>query len=112
VLEACEADDPLASCDTVTEATFDCDRFRGLIPELPSSEDPYLMHVEVRVSPDGGDPFTAAPDCIAAPGPRARTVRPGRITDLAVYQLVIDATRFDPGASELDRRLDVEACQP
>ena len=112
VLEACEEEDPIGTCDPVVDATFECDRFRGLIPELPSSDEPYLMHVEVRVSPEGEDAFTAAPDCVAAPGPRLRTVRAGRVTDLAVYQFVIDATRFDSGAKSLDRRLDVEACRP
>lgn len=112
VLEQCDEGAPLDDCTTVIDRTFDCDRFRGLIPELPSSEDPYLMAVDVRVTPSGGDPYTAAPGCIAAPGPRLRTVRAGRITDLAVYQFVIEATKFDSGSDNLNRKLDVEGCQP
>jgi len=105
----CGDDEPVDSCPVVAQERFSCDRFRGYLPEVPSSEDPYLMSVEVVVVPEDADAFVAGPECVAVAGPRERTVLPGRITDLATYQLIVDAVGFGGGAS-LGSRLDLEAC--
>ncbi len=111
IYDACDAEQSVADCEPLVRTTFDCNRFRGYLPEVPSSEDPYLMHVDVRVNPRSEPPFSAGAACVAVAGSRERSIRPGRITDLAVYQLVVDALAFDPDSGQLDDRLDLEACE-
>lgn len=110
VLGPCVDGEPIEDCAELTDETFPCDRFRGYLPEVPTSDEAYLMKVDAIVDPLGGAPFLASPDCIAVPGPRARTVRPGHVTDLAVYQLVVDAERFSSTGNTEDQ-LDINACR-
>jgi hypothetical protein len=98
-------------CEIVARESFGCTRYRGYLPDVPTAAEPYLMTVDVLVNPAGAPPFAALPTCVAVPGPRTRTVRAGHVTDLAVYQLIVDATRFGQG-EDLDGRLDLEACAP
>ena len=64
------------------------------------------MSVHVWVKADGAEAYEASPECIAIPGPRLAKVERGRITDLSIYQVVVNA--LDLG-SNID--FDLEACQ-
>lgn len=93
-----------STCEIAREL-FDCERARGAITEVPVSDEPYLMRVEVWADPEGEDetPFEVDTACIAVPGPRTRRVEGGKIADLAVYQLVANAIFEDEiGAGLLD----------
>jgi hypothetical protein len=96
-----------SACEVAREA-FDCDRARGAITGVPISDDPYLMRVEVWADPAGAEEeaFRVDSSCIAVPGPRTRKVEGGRITDLAVYQLVAHAIELDTGVL-----LDLPGCK-
>jgi hypothetical protein len=64
------------------------------------------MIVEAMVDPTDTSPFVPISSCLTAPGPRVRQVRPGRITDLELYQFVVHA---------IDNQgllLDIDACRP
>jgi len=102
------AADP-ANCEIAREL-FDCDRARGAITGVPVVDEPYLMRVEVWADPQGADEpaFEVDTDCIAVPGPRTRRVEGGRITDLAVYQLVANGIEQDDPASG---QLNLSACR-
>jgi hypothetical protein len=106
---ACDAgcDDP--ACQVMSPLTFDCRTSRGSDPDVPSSDDPYRFTFRANVAIDGREEACRpAPTCVAVPGPRERTVRPGLVTDLQVYQVVVD---FDLGASVTGRgALDLGAC--
>ena len=105
--EGVTMEDPSA-CEVARES-FDCDRARGAITGVPVSDAPYLMKVEVFADPAGEDePFLVDPTCIAVPGPRTRTVQSGRITDLAVYQLVAHGIELD---RPTDGQLDLPGCR-
>jgi hypothetical protein len=103
----CADNEEFEDCEVAEEHTFDCNRFRGYLPEVPAELDPYVMRVDVLVNPRSDPRFVASPKCVAVPGPRERTIRPGHVTDLAVYQFVVDATSFATGGSD---PLDLEAC--
>ena len=104
------AAEPDPSLCEVARETFDCDRARGAITGVPISDEPYLMRVEVWADPAGAEDeaFEVDTSCIAVPGPRTRKVEGGRITDLAVYQLVAHAIELDDAASG---QLDLPACR-
>ena len=96
------------TCEVARE-TFDCDRARGAITGVPISDEPYLMRVEVWADPEGpeAEPFEVDSSCIAIPGPRTRKVEGGRITDLAVYQLVANGIEL----GDSPRLLDLSGCR-
>lgn len=96
-------DDP--ACLVMNPLRFSCETFRGSDPDVPSSEQPYLFFVQPIIDVDRSDvQCIPDPSCVATPGPRRREVRPGLVTDLAVYQFVVDI--------ELNRDevLNLEAC--
>jgi hypothetical protein len=96
-------------CEVAREQ-FDCDRARGAITGLTVSEEAYLMRVEVwaRSHGDGEASFLVDTSCIAVPGPRTRRVEAGRITDLAVYQLVAHGIDQDDSVAG---GLDLPGCR-
>jgi hypothetical protein len=112
-LEICDprcgsgCDDP--ACHVVPPLSFDCATSRGSDPDVPSAEMPYRFTFRAVVSLDGEDACRDPdPTCVAVPGPRERTVRPGLVTDLQVYQVVLD---FDlDGPPDTEGALDLEAC--
>ncbi len=92
----------------VAQETFACDRERGTLDNVPATDDPYMMMVDALVDPAGGEgAFVPPSDCVATPAPRLRTVEGGRISDLAVYQVVIHAFDQDGGSGG---RYDLETC--
>jgi hypothetical protein len=109
--EACTAapDDP--GCPVIEPIVFPCNRRRGTAGSVPVSarddgSDPgYLMIVEAVIDPTDGPAFVPNSTCLVGPGPRVRKVRPGRITDLEVYQFVVDAVTIG------DYALDLDACR-
>jgi hypothetical protein len=100
-------------CEVIEQLLFPCNRSRGTALEVPPSatddeDDPgYLMIVETMVDPTDTSAFVPDSSCVTGPGPRVRQVRPGRITDLELYQFVVHA---------IDTRdvllLDIDACRP
>ncbi len=94
----------------VREAYFGCDRARGALTDVPPSDAPYIFELEVWATPAGESApgFAIDPACIAVPGPRTRRVEAGRITDLAVYQLVANAIDLDDPVSG---GLDLVGCR-
>jgi hypothetical protein len=105
---ACEAGCGDASCLVLPPLAFDCQTSRGSDPDVPSSDDPYRFTFRALVAIDGGEVCRPDPTCVAVPGPRERVVRPGLVTDLQVYQIVVD---FDlDGATDGRGALDLEAC--
>jgi hypothetical protein len=98
------------SCQVVSPLAFDCATSRGSDPDVPSSDDPYRFTFAALVAIDGGAVCRPDPTCVAVPGPRERTVRPGLVTDLQVYQIVVDYDVDGPvtGVGSLD--LSQEAC--
>ena len=109
--DACAAatDDP--ACQIIEPVLFPCNRQRGTADPVPVSarddgSDPgYLMIVEALIDPTDGPAFVPNSTCLIGPGPRVRKVRPGRITDLEVYQFIVDAVRIG------DYDLDIDACR-
>lgn len=109
-LELCDPE-CAAGCDdeeclVVPRRRFACNSARGHLPTVPASDIPYRFTVRTVLSSpeldlECRDP---APSCIATPSPRERLIEPGLVTDLQVYQLVVD---IDLGG---DRSLDLEAC--
>ena len=99
--ETCAADPSLEECEVITPQVFDCNRFRGTATEVPVSDpdgeggEPdlgYLMFADVLIKPTNTlEPFVVDPACVQGPGPRIRTVKPGRVTDLDLYQFVYSA---------------------
>lgn len=109
--EACAEtpDDP--ACQIIEPVLFPCNRQRGTADPVPISarddgSDPgYLMFVEAVIDPTDGPAFVPNSTCLVGPGPRVRRVRPGRITDLEVYQFIVEAVTVD------DYALDLDACR-
>lgn len=96
---SCDAD-----CEVLAPQRFGCDTARATLRDVPASEDPYLFIVRAVIDAPAGPCVSPPPSCIAVPGPRARTVQRGLVTDLQVYQLAVD---LDLGG---DSALDVAAC--
>jgi hypothetical protein len=109
---ACAADLSNLDCQVLEPISFPCNRFRGTAKDVPISavsdgSDPgYLMLVEAVIDPTDTPAFVPDPNCLTAPGPRVRSVRPGRITDLEVYQFVVS------GIESEGALLDIDACRP
>lgn len=82
----------------VKEQVFDCDHMRGTIGKLTSLEHSYLFVVDTLMTPNLPDAASIVPkqSCVATPGIRRRLIRAGQIANLAVYQVVIQATPDRP----------------
>lgn len=92
-------DDP--ACLVTEPLRFACLDYRGHAT-VPASEGPYLFETRVIAEIDGDAECACAISsaCVQVPGPRQRMVRPGLVTDLQVYQLILDIA--DPTATNLD----------
>lgn len=101
----CEDD----ACQVVSPLAFGCSTSRGSDPDIPSSGQPYqfLLQPILELS-DGSVCRDPDPTCVAAPGPRQRRVKPGLVTDLQVYQFVLNFDLDAPSAEQSS--LDLEAC--
>lgn len=93
-------------CQIQPPVVFSCRTYRGADTEVPASDAPYRFTLRpvLDVELSGTRCVHPTPACFAVPGPRERTVEPGRMVDLQVYQIAIDV---DPGSGEA---LDLEAC--
>jgi hypothetical protein len=109
--DACAATPDDAACQIIEPVLFPCNRQRGTADPVPISarddgSDPgYLMFVEAVIDPTDGPAFVPNSTCLVGPGPRVRQVRPGRITDLEVYEFIVDAVEVG------DYALDLDACR-
>jgi hypothetical protein len=109
--EACAATPDDAACQIIEPVVFPCNRQRGTADPVPVSarddgSDPgYLMIVQALIDPADGPAFVPNSSCLVGPGPRVRQVRPGRITDLEVYEFIVDAVTIG------DYALDIDACR-
>ncbi len=106
----CEGTDA-STCTTVVAQSLGCDQSRGIIEDVPVSSDPYLMFLEVSLTPRDTIPFVVNSSCVSVPGPRRRRVDAGRLIDLAVNTMVVDAIDLDAD-NPLDRKLNLDACEP
>ncbi len=95
-------------CQVVAPLGSDCDRYRGSNPSVPSSDQPYQFTITPVVTLPGGDECRDLEACIAAPGPRQRVVKPGLVTDLQVFQLVVGMDQ--DGTPTAGGSLDLEGC--
>ena len=102
----CEAGCDADECLVVPRHEFPCTTARGNDPDVPASDQPYRFTVRAVLD---APVFTSecrdpAPSCLAVPAARERVVTAGRVTDLQVYQIVVDVDR------QGDAALDLEAC--
>ena len=97
--DACDAE-----CEVTPAERFDCDAARATLNSVPAAEEPYLFIVRAVIDGTGEPCVAPPPGCIAVPGPRARTVQRGLVTDLQVYQLAVDLDL------DGDSSLDMAAC--
>jgi hypothetical protein len=99
-------------CQVIEPLLFPCNRSRGTALSVPPSAaedgtDPgYLMVVEALVDPTDTSAFVPDSSCVTGPGPRVRQVRPGRITDLEIFQFIVAAI------DNQGQLLDIDACRP
>lgn len=93
-------------CEVVPALRFSCETYRGSDLDVPPSDQPYrfTLRALVEIDREGASCPAPEPTCIAVPGPRERTVRPGLVTDLQVYQIAVD---LDLGSDDV---LDLERC--
>jgi len=94
-------DDP--ECQVIDPRSFACNTARGSVT-VPSSELDHRFEARVIAELDG-DPAcacTLSTECVQLPGPRDRKVRGGLVTDLQVYQIVLDLD--DPTTASIDLR--------
>jgi hypothetical protein len=103
---ACAAGCDAEECLVVPRHVFPCTTGRGNDPDVPASADPYRFTVRAVLdaptfASECRDP---APSCLAVPAPRERVVTAGLVTDLQVYQIVVDMDR------QGDASLELEAC--
>ncbi len=90
-------------CQVVAPRSFACNTARGSVT-VPSSSLDYRFQTQMIAELDG-DPActcTLSPECVQLPGPRDREVRGGLVTDLQVYQIVLDLD--DPTTATMDLR--------
>jgi hypothetical protein len=96
----CDAEE----CLVVPRRSFPCSTARGNDPDVPASDEPYRFTVRALLD---APPFASEcrdPACVAVPAARERVVTAGLVTDLQVYQIVLDMDR------QSDASLDLEAC--
>ena len=102
---------PTAPVDAACETTsFSCRRHRARV-EVAASPVPYRFSARTRIEPRvaGASPCqpTGGTTCIAAPGPRERTIDEGLVTDLQVVRFDVDARAQ---ATRAEDKLDLEEC--
>ncbi|RMG96915.1 MAG: hypothetical protein D6705_10070 [Deltaproteobacteria bacterium] len=97
-----------SACHVVPEAELPCDGVRYTDPDVPASERPYLFRLRARIETETGSCVPSA-GCVVVPGPISRKVRPGRVTDLQVVEILLDVEGgARPGSPA--SRLDLVAC--
>lgn len=101
---ACAAGCDAEECQVVPPARHSCTVARATDREVPASEEPYLFTLRAVIVEPEGECVDLVPPCIATPGPRERTVHRGLVTDLQVYQIIVNAD------IDADDPLDLEAC--
>jgi hypothetical protein len=101
---SCDAGCNADECQIVAPTRYPCSVARGTDRNVPASEDPYLFTVRAVIAAPGGECRELEPPCIATPGPRERTVLRGLVTDLQVFQIIVNSD-IDAGDP-----LDLEAC--
>jgi hypothetical protein len=103
----CAAGCDAEECLVVPRHVFPCTTARGNDPDVPASaEETYRFSVRAVLDAPGLASACRDPDpsCLAVPAPRERVVTAGRVTDLQVFQIVVDVDR------QGDAALDLEAC--
>jgi hypothetical protein len=100
----CAAGCDAEECLVVPNHVFPCITARGNDPDVPASEEPYRFTVRAVLESPGLPGPCRDPACLAVPAPRERVVTAGLVTDLQVYQIVVDVDR------QGDASLDLEAC--
>lgn len=102
----CAAGCDAEECLVVPRHVFPCTTARGNDPDVPASSEPYRFSVRAVLDAPGlaSECRDPAPGCLAVPAPRERVVTAGLVTDLQVYQIVVDVDR------QGDAALDLEAC--
>lgn len=96
----CEAEE----CLVVPHHVFPCTTARGNDPDVPASDEPYRFTVRAVLDAPTFTSPCRDPACLAVPASRERVVTAGLVTDLQVYQVVVDVDR------QGDASLDLEAC--
>jgi hypothetical protein len=96
----CDADE----CLVVPRQMFSCITARGNDPDVPASDEAYRFTVRAVLDAPMFTSECRDPSCLAVPAPRERVVTAGRVTDLQVYQIIVDVDR------QGDASLDLEAC--
>lgn len=92
-------DDP--ACQVIDPKSFACNTARAQVT-VPSSPHDYRFETRIIAEIDGDPSCTCrlATACAQLPGPRARTVQGGLVTDLQVYQVVLALD--DPDTATID----------
>jgi len=105
-------DDP--ECQVIEPTSFACNTARAAVT-VPSRSTDYRF-VSSVVAEFDGDPecvCTLSPECVQLPGSRERRVRGGQVTDLQVYQVVLDLDDPASGVLDLSECCDLpESCAP
>lgn len=103
---ACAAGCDAEECLVVPRHVFPCTTARGNDPDVPASDETYRFSVRAVLDAPGfaSECRDPAPSCLAVPAPRERVVTAGLVTDLQVFQIVVDVDR------QGDAALDLEAC--
>jgi hypothetical protein len=100
----CAAGCDAEECLVVPRHVFPCTTARGNDPDVPASTEAYRFTVRAVLDSPALASECRSPSCLAVPAPRERVVTAGLVTDLQVYQLVVDVDR------QGDAALDLEAC--
>jgi len=113
-LEICTSEcvaDCGGGCQEDITRRFACDTARGTDPEVGAADHPYRLTVRTVIIRSDGDTECAnlPADCVDVPGPRERTVQPGLVTDLQVYQIKVNVD-VGGGESSTGAQLDLEEC--
>jgi hypothetical protein len=100
----CAAGCDAEECQVVAPTRHPCTVARATDRDVPASEEPYLFELRAVIDAPDGECIDHVPPCIATPGPRERPVHRGLVTDLQVFQIIVnsDIDANDP--------LDLEAC--
>lgn len=91
-------------CLVVPTSRNSCTVARVTDRDVPASSEPYLFTMRAVIALPGSSCVDWVPPCIGLPGPRERTVHRGLVTDLQVFQVVLNA--------DIDAHdgLDLETC--
>lgn len=114
-LRLCEPDCP-GSCAAEPDCQaqtlrYRCNAARGF-STVPARDEPYSFEVAMVADFGGGCVCELQPACALAPGPRARTVEPGLVTDLQVYLFVLTGLdlRMEPLTEQRRTIMDLDQC--